>query len=79
MDLKCDTHSSPDTNKVTHRPIKVGKHSVWEGVRGRVCVGVEGRVGGRCEGCLHGGVWYVGVMEGCVNGEGIGIENMFHY
>ena len=32
--LKCDvevfgdTHSSPVTNKVTHRPIKVGKHSV---------------------------------------------------
>ena len=45
-----DTHSSPVTNKVTHRLTKVGKHSVWEGVRQRVCVG------GRCEGCLHGGV-----------------------
>ena len=45
-----DTHSSPVTNKVTHRLTKVGKHSVWEGVRGRMCVG------GRCEGCLHGGV-----------------------
>ena len=54
--LKCDveffgdTHSSPVTNKVMHRLTNVGKHSVWEGVRGRVCVG------GRCEGCLHGGV-----------------------
>ena len=85
-----DTHSSPVTNKVTHRPTKVGKHSVWEGVRGRVCVGVEGRVGRRCvcmgeyEGyvcgsVVCGNVVYVGVRGGCVNGEGIGIENMFHY
>ena len=36
-----DTHSSPVTNKVTHRPTKVGKHSVCGGVRGG-CMGVRG-------------------------------------
>ena len=44
-----DIHSSPVMNKVTHQLTKVGKYSVG-GCKGRVCVG------GRCEGCLHGGV-----------------------
>ena len=31
-------------------------------------------------GVWYVGMWcYVGVRGGCVNGEGIGIENMFHY
>ena len=60
--------------------------------KGRETLCVGGWVGGRCEGCLHGGslrdvcgsvvcgnVVYVGVRGGCVNGEGIGLENMFHY
>ena len=49
---------------------------VWEGgVRG-VCMGeFEGYVCGRV---VCGNVVYVGVMGGYVNGEGIGIENMFH-
>ena len=44
--LKCnveffrDTHSSPVTGKVTHRPTKVGKYSVWGIVRGG-CVGED--------------------------------------
>ena len=29
--------------------------------------------------CVGGNVVYVGVRGGCVNGEGIGIENMFDY
>ena len=50
---------------------------VWEGgVRG-VCMGeFEGYV---CGSVVCGNVVYVGVRGGCVNGEGIGIENMFHY
>ena len=81
--LKCnveffgDTHSSPVTNKVTHRPTKVGKHSVWEGVCGRGCVwegGVRGVCMGEFEGyvcgsVVCGNVVYVGVRGGCVNGE----------
>ena len=67
--LKCDveffgdTHSSSVTNKVTHRLTKVGKHPVWEGVRGRVCVGGrwEGGVRSVCmgefEGCVWEGMW----------------------
>ena len=32
-----------------------------------------------CGSVVCGNVLYVGVRGGCVNGEGIGIENMFHY
>ena len=50
---------------------------VWEGgVRG-ICMGeFEGYV---CRSGVCGNVVYVGVRGGYVNGEGIGIENMFHY
>ena len=79
-------HSLLPRHELSYAPTKVGKHSVWE------CVGVEGREGGvrgTCIGSLRdmcvcgsvvcGNVVYVGVRGGCVNGEGTGIENMFHF
>ena len=50
---------------------------MWEGgVRG-VCMGeFEEYI---CGSVVCRNVVYVGVRGGCVNGEGIGIENMFHY
>ena len=83
-----DTHSSSVTNKVTHRPTKVGKYSVWGGGGGCVREWRKGWEGGVfawgsmrdvCGSVVCGNVVYVGVRGGCVNGEGIGIENMFHY
>ena len=74
--LKCnveffrDTHSSPVTGKVTHRPTKVGKYSVWGSVRG-VCGGgsVRNVCGGECEGWVWGEDvgWVCGGKDvGCV-------------
>ena len=55
-------HSLLPGHEQSYAPTDKGRETLCvrgcegEGVRGRVCVGVEGRVGGRCEGCLHGGV-----------------------
>ena len=73
--LKCnvelfrDTHSSPITSKVTHRPTKVGKYSVWGSVRG-VCGG--GSVRDVCGGSVRGGCGVMGVgVMGCGRGCGV--------
>ena len=54
----------------------------WEGGGRDVYMGeFEGCVWecGMWECAVCGNVLYVGVRGGCVNGKGIGIENMFHY
>ena len=76
--LKCnieffrDAYSSAVTGKVTHRPTKVGKYSVWGSVRGGCVEECEGWVcgGEECEGwvCGRGGGVCVWRSEGWVCG-----------